>query len=218
MNLLCGPDDSDPTGSGTDILRAIDSRWRRGRVDAAGDKLAVRQAKGSIYGALGLTFWERSTSILGASGRDPSSCGPAGSERANRSSGETHVDRTPASTEHASEGGRPDGRPGVVVARVGFESSNIAELQDIHDTFASTEHTRVDVSTRTPVDVGPSSEHPGMMRAGAPSTVEDALALALSRAAEAGRWDVVAQLAKELEARRNAAAGVVSLDARRERS
>jgi hypothetical protein len=39
--------------------------------------------------------------------------------------------------------------------------------------------------------------------------VEAALAEALARAAEAGRFDVVAQLAKELEARRLARAGNV---------
>jgi hypothetical protein len=41
--------------------------------------------------------------------------------------------------------------------------------------------------------------------------VEEALAGALARAAEAGRFDVVAQLAKELEARRLARAGNVVL-------
>ncbi|MBK6461918.1 MAG: hypothetical protein IPF92_13015 [Myxococcales bacterium] len=42
------------------------------------------------------------------------------------------------------------------------------------------------------------------------------LALALARASEAGRWDVVALLAKELEARRMAAAGnVVALGTKR---
>jgi hypothetical protein len=48
----------------------------------------------------------------------------------------------------------------------------------------------------------------------ASGSVEDALGAALARASEAGRWDVVAQLAKELEARRLARAGnVVALDA-----
>jgi hypothetical protein len=46
--------------------------------------------------------------------------------------------------------------------------------------------------------------------------VEDALAFALARASAAGRWDVVAQLARELEARRMADAGnVVRLDTAR---
>jgi hypothetical protein len=46
--------------------------------------------------------------------------------------------------------------------------------------------------------------------------IEQALAKALSEASTAARWDVVAQLAKELEARRLARAGnVVSLKARR---
>ena len=40
-------------------------------------------------------------------------------------------------------------------------------------------------------------------------TVEDALASAIEGAVSAGRWDVVAQLAKELEARRLAAVGVM---------
>lgn len=48
---------------------------------------------------------------------------------------------------------------------------------------------------------------------GGPLTVEDALAGALAEASAAGRWDVVAQLARELEARRLAPAGnVVALD------
>jgi hypothetical protein len=38
------------------------------------------------------------------------------------------------------------------------------------------------------------------------TTVEDALARAIAGAVAAGRWDVVAQLARELEARRLAAA------------
>jgi hypothetical protein len=49
------------------------------------------------------------------------------------------------------------------------------------------------------------------MRSEVPSTVEDALATALAHAAEAGRWDVVAQLARELEARRLAAVGIANL-------
>jgi hypothetical protein len=46
------------------------------------------------------------------------------------------------------------------------------------------------------------------MRSKPPATVEDALAQGLSFAARAQRWDIVAQLARELEARRLAAAGV----------
>jgi hypothetical protein len=46
--------------------------------------------------------------------------------------------------------------------------------------------------------------------------VEGALAEALARATAADRWDVVAQLARELEARRTALAGnVVRLDLKR---
>ncbi|MFO0673462.1 MAG: hypothetical protein U0235_28240 [Polyangiaceae bacterium] len=46
--------------------------------------------------------------------------------------------------------------------------------------------------------------------------VEDALARALDAAAAAGRFDVVAQIAEELKARRLAAAGnVVAIDSKR---
>jgi hypothetical protein len=65
---------------------------------------------------------------------------------------------------------------------------------------------RVDVSAREPVGAWPTG-----------TDVETALAAALTRAAEAGRWDVVAQLARELEARRLAQAGnVVTLKAPRQ--
>jgi hypothetical protein len=48
--------------------------------------------------------------------------------------------------------------------------------------------------------------------------VEEALAFALTEAAKAQRFDVVAQLARELEARRLASAGnVVAIDAKRGR-
>jgi hypothetical protein len=50
-----------------------------------------------------------------------------------------------------------------------------------------------------------------MHSAAGPLTVEDALAIALARASAAQELGVVAQLARELEARRLAAAGVRSL-------
>ena len=46
-------------------------------------------------------------------------------------------------------------------------------------------------------------------RVGGTISVEDALAFSMARAAEVGRFDVVAQIAKELEARRLAASGNV---------
>jgi len=42
--------------------------------------------------------------------------------------------------------------------------------------------------------------------------VEEALAEALRKASEGGQWDVVATLARELQARREARAGVVDLE------
>ena len=55
--------------------------------------------------------------------------------------------------------------------------------------------TRVDVSAREPVHFGPNE-------IAASAAVEELLAVALERAASAERWDIVAQLAGELEARR----------------
>ena len=55
--------------------------------------------------------------------------------------------------------------------------------------------------------IGPNEMH----SAAGPLTVEDALAIALVRASAAHEWGVVAQLARELEARRSSAAGVRSL-------
>ena len=50
-----------------------------------------------------------------------------------------------------------------------------------------------------------------MQSSAGPLTVDGALAVALARASAAHEWGVVAQLARELEARRLAAAGVRSL-------
>lgn len=50
-------------------------------------------------------------------------------------------------------------------------------------------------------------------------SLDDVLAVAIERASAAGRWDVVAQLARELEARRHEAAGnVVAIDPTRRRA
>ncbi|HEX4477977.1 MAG TPA: hypothetical protein VH142_22975 [Polyangiaceae bacterium] len=50
-----------------------------------------------------------------------------------------------------------------------------------------------------------------------PDVVEAALADALTKASAAGEWTTVAQLARELEARREARVGVVKLDTARKR-
>jgi hypothetical protein len=68
--------------------------------------------------------------------------------------------------------------------------------------------TRVDVSARELVAFGPNEF-------GEFGALEDALAFALAEAARVGRWDIVAQLARELEARRFEGAGLVELDATR---
>jgi hypothetical protein len=67
----------------------------------------------------------------------------------------------------------------------------------------------------TPCDqlVTDDSSHAGTFR----DAVEAALADAIAKAANEGRFDVVSQLARELEARRLARADVVSLDAEKRR-
>ena len=61
---------------------------------------------------------------------------------------------------------------------------------------------------------------PSVDRVTGPDAVEEALAKGLEGATAAGRWDVVASLAAELEARRLARAGsvVVSFDPNKRRS
>lgn len=69
----------------------------------------------------------------------------------------------------------------------------------------------VELSAQTPDDGSPRARDDGG------ASVEKALASAIMKAAEASRWDVVAQLARELEARRLAAAEAVKIDPSRRR-
>ena len=80
----------------------------------------------------------------------------------------------------------------------GIEPGQVVELTSIPVDSRTENPPRVDVSARETVAFGPEKSH-----------VENALARAIEGAVSAGRWDVVAQLAKELEARRLAAAGVM---------
>jgi integrase len=93
-----------------------------------------------------------------------------------------------------------------MVPEEGIEGAPIVVSTRNHVDSRSDDAPRVDVSARNQVDVGPSK-----------SAVEDALAGAIADAARAGRWDVVAQLARELEARRLAEAGVTRLEDTRAR-
>lgn len=86
----------------------------------------------------------------------------------------------------------------------GVEARSIAGFTADRDDSRESESARVGASARTVAAVGPSVE---------PS---DPLEAALLLAAKAGRFDVVAQLAKEIEARRLAVTGnVVALEALR---
>jgi propanediol dehydratase large subunit len=93
------------------------------------------------------------------------------------------------------------------VGEAGFESAGSVEFTAIRVDSRKDDPTRVDVSAREQVVIGPNEMH----SAAGPLTVENALAVALVRASAAHEWGVVAQLARELEARRLAAAGVRSL-------
>ena len=113
------------------------------------------------------------------------------------------VYETPASQIWA---GLEDARP-FAAERAGFESAESVEFTSIRVDSRKDDPTRVDVSAREQVVIGPNKMH----SAAGPLTVEDALAVALARASAAHEWAVVAQLARELEARRLSAAGVRSL-------
>jgi hypothetical protein len=91
-----------------------------------------------------------------------------------------------------------------MVGEAGFEPSESVEFTSIHVDSRTNDPTRVDVSARDLVAFGP-------MKTGDFGSVEDALGRAIAQASVVGRWDIVAQLARELEARRLAAAGVRSL-------
>ncbi|MCL2726738.1 MAG: hypothetical protein FWD69_20155, partial [Polyangiaceae bacterium] len=87
--------------------------------------------------------------------------------------------------------------------RAGFEPIQDVDFTTNSDAPGLTESTRDDVSARIAVDIGPALGPSGLQDTHtAVAPLEEALMLA----AKAGRWDVVVQLAKELEARRLARA------------
>jgi len=85
----------------------------------------------------------------------------------------------------------------------GFETDQHAGFTALRDISGTTEPTRVDASARTVDDPGPSDMQT--------ARIEDPIEAALLLAARAGRFDVVSQLAKELEARRLEGGNVVPL-------
>jgi hypothetical protein len=92
------------------------------------------------------------------------------------------------------------------VPEEGIEGAKIVQDRDVTPAISAENGTEEYASARTQVAFGPSN-----------STVEDALARAIEGAVGAQRWDIVAQLARELEARRLAAAGAVPLSVERDR-
>jgi len=75
------------------------------------------------------------------------------------------------------------------------KTSKSLDSREIIEGSRHDERARIDVSARELVANGPTESEPA-------ATIEERLALALERASAVGRWDVVAQLARELEARR----------------
>jgi hypothetical protein len=98
-----------------------------------------------------------------------------------------------------------------MVARVGFESSQAVEITSNNDESRTAGSSRDDLTPRTEVASGPTDLQSTRTGEGGSGPVEGALAEALTAASAAGRWDVVAQLARELEARRLVSSNVVPL-------
>ena len=94
----------------------------------------------------------------------------------------------------------------VAVPKEGLECASCAGFAANTADLRADDAPRVDVSARESVAFGPEK-----------ATLEDALARALAAAAAAAQWDVVAALARELEARRLASAGAVDLASARVR-
>ena len=98
--------------------------------------------------------------------------------------------------------------PQKAVPEEGIEGAQILEVVDVCGDSGTEEAPRVDVSARELVAFGPND-----------LVVENALARAIDGAVGAQRWDIVAQLARDLEARRlarsNAAQVARPLDRRR---
>jgi hypothetical protein len=142
--------------------------------------------------------------------------GQLGNEVTNgrRISGEGGIRRRGLPCGRPSRSKGPASRRSLSAAeRAGFEGGqSVGITTNIVDSRQS-ESTRVDASARQQVAIGPQEIR---SPAGA-LTVEDALAIALVRASAANEWGVVAQLARELEARRLGAVGVRSLPGERGR-
>ncbi len=103
---------------------------------------------------------------------------------------------------------------GVSVEQRGIEHETVLDVVD-----ASTEDRDLTTLDTPPTDADEALNTDDLDRdLDRRGAVESALAKAIALAATAGRFDVVAQLARELEARRLARAGnVVSLDSARNR-
>ncbi len=81
------------------------------------------------------------------------------------------------------------------VARVGFEPGAVLESTTIDEVSTETDPSPDELSPRSLLASGPNESQDGL-------NVDAALSVAVTAAAAAGRWDVVTQLARELEARR----------------
>ena len=115
-----------------------------------------------------------------------------------------------AAGQQTDGGSRSIGRRPSVRREAGFERGRGVDLTSIRGVSRADDAAPTNVSAREAPSIGPN----GALFS---ETVEEGLAKALVLAAQAGQWAVVAQLARELESRRLAAARIPSLaTARRE--
>ena len=127
----------------------------------------------------------------------------------------------PSEADRAKRRGRPpkagENAP-VVAERAGFESDRAARVDGVSsgDRGPGDRHTRPKDSgsplNAAPLDRALDRDVPS---GASPDVVEALLAKAIGEASAAGRFDVVALLAGELQARRLARGGVVALDVKR---
>lgn len=114
----------------------------------------------------------------------------------------------------ATKSQNPSFHRGFLVARVGFESSQVRDTTSLFgtsDSLRDGDTSASDAQVREATSLAQCATQPEDAAAGGDAALERALLLA----ATAGRFDVVAMLAKELEARRLAGTNVVTLDTKR---
>jgi hypothetical protein len=94
----------------------------------------------------------------------------------------------------------------IAAKRAGFESEASVRFASVRVSSRTKRGVGSDVRARFAPDVGPIEQGGGKARRRVGPTPEDVIARALAVAVEAKRWDLVAQLTRELEALRTSRA------------